>query len=63
MLGTTQGTATIRVRNITIPNVHCVRLPNGEYELPVRLTRVRIQTPEEHREALRNDWYPEGPAY
>jgi hypothetical protein len=37
-----RGTATIRVRNLVLENVPVVRLPDGEFDVPIRLSRFRF---------------------
>jgi hypothetical protein len=56
----TPGVVTIRVRNITLP-VRGTRLPNGEFDIPFKMTHMRPQTPAEQREMLRREWYPTCP--
>jgi hypothetical protein len=55
----TPGVVTIRVRNVTIPNIRCTRLSDGEYDIPFVVSDVRVHTPRQHRKAIQQNWYPE----
>jgi hypothetical protein len=58
-----RGTASIRIRNLVIENVPVVRRSDGEYDVPFKLSDLRMQTRREHREALQRDWYPDQPEF
>ncbi|MBZ5649104.1 MAG: hypothetical protein LAO18_01325 [Acidobacteriia bacterium] len=40
-----KGTATVKVRNVTIRNVEVVKLANGDYDVPFKVTNLRFLDP------------------
>jgi hypothetical protein len=56
------GSATIKIRNVTIPNVRCTRLANGEYDIPLQASNITMQqTAQEHQKSIEASRYPSGP--